>query len=178
MIDPGVVDDYSRWLHKMANELGRPADHDDLVQEGRIAMWRALETYDESLGSLPAWLTGAARQRMRDIAWGKGQPFGHEAVRGEKPVDEGPSLDAMTESEIDGILGYVEEAYADGELADAISRLSLPQRQYVFLRFWAGLNPRSGDADIRALVAQYPVLGQRWHWQRARAALQAELEKD
>lgn len=172
MIDASVLEDYHRWLHATANRISDShGDHDDLVQEGRIAMWRALETYDESLGSLPSWLTRAALQRMRDVAWGHGQPFGHEAVRGQKAVEEGPSLDAMTEDERELVMGRVEQAYHDGELLAVLRTLSAPQQEYVFLRFWAGLNPRSNDPHIRALVAQYEVLGKRWHWQKAKEIL-------
>jgi RNA polymerase sigma factor (sigma-70 family) len=179
MIDPEVIADYNRWLHAVANRLLRDAtdaDHQDLVQEGRVAMWRALESYDETLGSLPSWLTQAAETRMKDLAWGKGRAFGHEAVRGSRPVEEGPSLDALDEDTVSSLLGYVEEAFHDGEILQAIREHLTPrQQEYVFLRFWGGLEPTSRDPHIRALMSQFPVLGERWHWQRIRPILAEAL---
>lgn len=175
MIDPSVIDDYSKWLHAVANRLTDAANHDNIVQEGRVAMWRALATYDESKGALPTWLTRAAEMRMKDVAWGKGQPFGHEAVRGARPVEEGPSLDGLEEQVVEGLLGYVEEAYHDGEIWAAVNSLTEKQREYVFLRFWGGLDPKSASPATRALVSQFPVLKERWHWQRAKGALRERL---
>lgn len=170
-----VVADYERWLHRVANDIGRPEDHDDLVQEGRIAMWRALESYDETLGSLPSWLTEAARMRMKDLAWKHGQPLGRPATRGSREVESGTSLDAYDEDVVEALLGHVETAYHDGEVLDAIRELTPAQQQYVFLRFWGGLDPRSRAPEIRALVAEFPVLQQRHHWQRAKKILADRL---
>lgn len=68
-----ALPDYRRWLHHVANEMLPPtsAEHDDLVQEGYIAMWRALDSFDESKGALPSWLTRAARYRMLDVRRGR-----------------------------------------------------------------------------------------------------------
>lgn len=175
MIDPSVLEDYGRWLHRVATEIGTREQHDDLVQEGRVAMWRALSSYDETLGSLPSWLTRAAEMRMKDVAWGKGQPFGHEAVRGSRQVEEGMSIDEMEEDSVEALMGHVESAYHDGEILEAIRALSPKQQEYVVLRFWGGLEPRSNLPAVRALVAQFPVLKERWHWPRARAALAESL---
>jgi DNA-directed RNA polymerase specialized sigma24 family protein len=61
--------DYDRWLHRTAYELLPPAfdsadAHDDLVQEGRIAVWDAVRTYCPDRGALPAWITLRARSKM------------------------------------------------------------------------------------------------------------------
>lgn len=171
MIDSSVIADYEGWLHRVATDIGHRADHDDLVQEGRIAMWRALRTYDEARGSLPSWLTSAARQRMRDVAWGHGQPTGRPATRGSREVAQGGSLDAMDEETVTALLGHVEEAYHDGAILEAVRALPARQREYVFLRFWGGLDPTSRTPEVRALVAEFPVLAERWQWTRARATL-------
>jgi hypothetical protein len=80
------LDDYHNWLYKTAMEMlpnaGRDPYIDDLVQEGRIAMWRALEKYDDCKGTLAPWLTNAARMRMKDIAFGHGRWTGHTGRRG------------------------------------------------------------------------------------------------
>lgn len=176
MIDTAVLADYEKWLHAVTNSLTTPAEHDDIVQEGRVAMWRALSTYDESRGALASWLTRAAEMRMKDVAWGSGQPTGHEPLRGSRPVEEGPSLDGEPEEIVQALLGYVEEAYHDGEIMKIIREVLTPrQQEYVFLRFWGGLEPRSQAPQVRALILEFPVLAERWHWQRARALLAERL---
>ncbi len=77
---------YHRWLYKTAaaflpDGFADP-DLDDLVQEGRIAMWKAYAAYDECKGTLAPWLVNAARMRMRDIAHGTGRYTGHAGRRG------------------------------------------------------------------------------------------------
>lgn len=80
------VADYHSWLCKLAGDMlpGSYYDSafDDLVQEGRIAMWKASTTYDPQKGSLPSWVTGAARMRMKDVAHGHGRYTGHTGRRG------------------------------------------------------------------------------------------------
>jgi DNA-directed RNA polymerase specialized sigma subunit len=58
-----LIGDYEAWLHKRAWLIGGPNTHDDLVQEGRIAMWQALSSFNE-LGALPAYLTTRANGHM------------------------------------------------------------------------------------------------------------------
>ncbi len=174
--DPSVIADYDRWLGAVAMRLlgatWTEADLQDLKQEGRVAMWRALETYDEAKGALPSWLTRAAEMRMKDIARGHGQPFGREATRGSREVDTGGSIDAFDEDQIDGLLGYVSEEIHDGEILRVIrERLTPRQQEYVFLRFWGGLDPRAQAPQVREMVKQFPVLAERWQWQRAKPIL-------
>jgi DNA-directed RNA polymerase specialized sigma24 family protein len=80
------LDDYHNWLYRTAADLlpggFYDPEIDDLVQEGRIAMWRAYEKYDDCKGTLAPWLTNAARMRMRDLAWGHGRWTGHTGRRG------------------------------------------------------------------------------------------------
>lgn len=174
-----TIADFERWLHAVANRLlprSSEEDHQDLVQEGRVAMWRALATFDESKGARASWLVRAAEMRMKDVAWGKGQPFGHEAVRGSRGVEMGPSTDELSDDQVEALLGYVEEAFHDGEVLRIIrERLSPRQQEYVFLRFWGGLDPSSRAPATMALVAQFPVLSERWHWQRAKPILAEAL---
>lgn len=174
-VDPEVIKDYERWLHKVANEIGRPEDHDDLVNEGRIAMWKSLETFDPALGALASWITTAARSRMKDLAWGRGQPTGHEAVRGSRQVEEGPSLDGMEEQIVEALVGRVELAYHDGEILDVVRSLPREQQEYVFLRFWGGLDPASRSPEMKALVAQFPAVRDRSRWRDALPVLTERL---
>ena len=82
MLDPGIIANYKNWLYAYARVVSRNiSDHDDLAAEGRIAMWRALETYDPSKGALPPYLTRAAKWRMRDVAR-RGHWLGTPSARG------------------------------------------------------------------------------------------------
>lgn len=175
-----IIADYDAWLGKVAMlMLGEPwdeADLQDLKQEGRVAMWRALETYDADKGSLPSWLTRAAEMRMRDLARGHGKTFGHERVHGWSDVEWGPSIDHMDEDRADGLLAWVTEEIYDGEILQVIrERLTPAQQEFVFLKFWGGLDPMKQAPQLRALVAEFPVLRQHWHWQRAKQILREEL---
>lgn len=167
-----VLPDYHRWLHRLAYDLlpAGSADHDDLVSEGYVAMWRAFETYDSTRGALPTWLTGAARLRMRDLAFGSAQWFGHEPVRGHRDV-ETDSLDAWLDSYGEShdafgvdVLDGVEQAYHDGEIAEAMAGLSPSQREYVYVRFWLGIDPGSRTPVMQALREQFPVVKKRYLW--------------
>lgn len=170
--DPeGVLADYHRWLFAVARDLAwTPSDVDDIAQEGRIAMWRALRTFEGDKGSLPSWLTTAARMRMRDVA--RGRPStGHEAVRAHNEPAVAVSLDSMEEEgEAERVFNlidtydYVETAYHKGVIAKALETLSVKQREYVLLRFFAGLETTSMAPATMALRAQYPVLGRRDLW--------------
>lgn len=77
---------YHNWLYRTAADLLRggyyDADIDDVVQEGRIAMWKAYQVYDDCKGTLAPWLTNAARMRMKDVAIGSGRWTGHTGRRG------------------------------------------------------------------------------------------------
>lgn len=59
-----LIADYEAWLHKRAWLIGGSNSHDDLVQEGRIAMWQALGSFDPDKGALPDWLTRHANFHM------------------------------------------------------------------------------------------------------------------
>lgn len=169
-----ILASYERWLHKVANSYlpAYDARHDDLVQEGRIAMWRALATHEPVKGALPSWLTKAATVRMKEMAFGRGQPTGREATRGVRAVEE-VALEPIVDSyggvdetpflRIDA-MDSVELAYHEGEIHRALDALSPSQREYVFLRFWGGLDPSSRVPEMRALVKEYPVLSKRFLW--------------
>lgn len=167
-----VLPNYRRWLYRLAYDMlpdGSP-DHDDLANEGYIAMWRAFDTYDETKGALPSWLTGAARLRMRDLTSGHGQWFGHEPVRGHREV-ETSSLDAYLDETSDDLswlgedlLDGVEIAYHYGQIHEALATLSPSQREYVFARFWLGIDPSSQAPAMQAFRDAYPVVRRGYLW--------------
>lgn len=173
--DPeGVLADYHRWLFAVARDLAwTPSDVDDIAQEGRIAMWRALMTFDGQRGSLPSWLTLAARSRMGEIARGRKPAYGHQAVRGHKEARVVVSLDSFdpeTDRPVEEMFDlidtcdHIERAYHEGEVAKALDALSPEQQQYVYLRFFCGLDTQTMQATTVAMRKEYPVLGKRWLW--------------
>jgi DNA-directed RNA polymerase specialized sigma24 family protein len=130
---------------RVGERVGSHADADDVLQEARIATWRALPRA-ATKDNPRAWLSVITFMRIIEIldreTW-----TGHTRVRGQ-PVDPlraagKRSLDdpAFTLAEdLDGP-SWVDSAlfsYHEGEIARAISELSPRQRQYVYLRFWCG----------------------------------------
>lgn len=144
-VDPNVLlANYRGWLRKVATGLiGDHALVDDLAQEGWIAMWRALPDYDPARGALPSWLTDHAYWRMltcvQNQAW-LGRPkrhLGRGKIRDyvEKPSSDSSPWELLTAADIlDGVI----QSYHHGQILDAIGRLSVSQRRYVYLRFWCG----------------------------------------
>lgn len=126
-----LLPEYRGWLQKVAGTMigfGDPG-LDDLVQEGYIAMWRALKSYEPSRGSLPSWLTAKARWRMLEVV----QRTKHVRF---VELDEAPE-EALAAPDL---LDSLELAYHNGEIAEAISGLTPAQRRYVLARFWLGLS--------------------------------------
>lgn len=93
-----VLERYRRWLLKVAGEMAaaqgwwRWSERHDLAQEGWIAMWRALRTFDPSRGAEATYLTTAARLRMAEClkreTW-TGTPMvrGHHREKPASPVE-------------------------------------------------------------------------------------------
>jgi DNA-directed RNA polymerase specialized sigma24 family protein len=102
---------YHRWLYRVAASMLPDGfcdpDLDDLVQEGRIAMWKAFEKYEDCKGTLAPWLTNAASMRMKNIAFGHGRYTGHTGRRGwtdatDRNKPRVLSLNLLTELSDDG----------------------------------------------------------------------------
>lgn len=146
---------YRGWLYRVAMSMVPAAEVDDLVQEGYIAMWRALGTYDHTKGAMPTWLTKAAKLRMADIARGHGRPTGHVGIvaspgsrrdsRDSRPAATGTAhLDGMAPGAMEEVEARValwldagiDLAYHRGQIAQALAGLTEEQRTYIVLRFW------------------------------------------
>lgn len=162
--------DYDAWLHHRANQMLSPTDpqHDDLVQEGRIAMWQALARYEPGKGALPAWLTRHANWHMKEVVtrggtW-TGKPRAASTSRVEVQVRSVSSLNALLAPE-DGRPAWERaggvtpdfaevamEAYHHGEIAQALSELTQAQRRYVAARFWGDAR----TAELKQLFGYDP----------------------
>lgn len=147
-LDPNIIlPNYRRWLYAVAAELlfqhRLVKEVDDIAQEGYIAMWKALRTYDKTKGALPGYLTQAARWRMIDVAIKFKPQTGEPSIRGhtrEKaafPVDYQDAY-FMELIGVEEILQDITIAYHQGEIYEAISSLSPAYRDLVYRRFWLG----------------------------------------
>lgn len=150
-----VVNDYRGWLYQTARQLLSDAspDLEDLVQEGRIALWEALSTYEPSRGALPAWLTSKARYAMLKAVqrhkW-TGQPSRNLGRRWPAAEPDTLSLDAeraegVTLADLLASPDTTEQAelsYHHREITDALANLSPRQLTYVKARFWDGMTDR------------------------------------
>lgn len=137
------------WLYKTAYGLLSPGspEIDDLVQEGYIAMWRAMDTFKADSGALTSWLTSKAKYRMLEVVhrrnWTGQPPRLHGSTPAKPPnmlsldADRG---DGVTLADIlpadEEVMDAVLVAYHHGEIHKAISMLTPRQRKYVFARFW------------------------------------------
>jgi RNA polymerase sigma factor (sigma-70 family) len=183
-----MVGDYRSWLLNLAGRLlGGHAhpDRDDLVQEGYIAMWRALDSYSEDKGSLAGWLTFRARMRMLECL-AQSQWTGKPARRDGRHKIETRLVDSLDrellaggndQGETDSItladrvagvehLDGVELAYHHGEILAALEDLTPAQRKYVEARFWKGMT----ESEIKAEVFGYDA-GSLWRSQKNGAKL-------
>jgi DNA-directed RNA polymerase specialized sigma24 family protein len=171
--DPRDV--YVRWLYKTAGEILPGGSYnpglEDLVQEGRIAIWRARDTHDPEKGPLMPWLQLCARHRMHKLVWGDEQPVGHQPVRGVRPVDVVASLDELQIDENPWIPGEVLPDLPEPTLMAALRELSPQQREYIYLRFWQGIEPSSRNPGTVQAMREHPILRNRWLWARTREKL-------
>lgn len=165
-----TIADYEAWLHHRVHQMLAPTDHrhDDLVQEGRIAMWQAHSRHDPDKGPLPSWLTQHATWHMKEVLARRGKWTGSPARRdGRHEVQDVPevSLDALMTPADDGrpadeaaggvspdIADAAMQAYHRGEIVRALEGLSAKQRRYVLLRFWAD----AAGPELRAAFGYDP----------------------
>src|ERR1700755_735130 len=131
---------FEPWLQRTARGIaGSNSPYlEDVIQEGRLALWNALQTYDPSRGALPSWLVYKSRYRMYEVLQGKpwtGQPPRFHGQQGSKEPEHVLSLDAPTDAEpmsanvpaprdTSDSLDSAELAYHDHELATALAKLS------------------------------------------------------
>lgn len=151
---------YERWLHREAYRVGR-IDHDDLVQEGRIAMWKQEIKHG---GEHAGFMTNSAALRMRQVAGGE-KAFGgiKVAVRDVAPdvsLDQfEPTVVGRLSPEQTDLAEQAMMAYHHGAISQAINRLPERQRQ----------------ATLKILTDGAMTPQERAAWTVARQKLAAEL---
>lgn len=122
-------------------------DFDDLVQEGRIALWEVATKRPDAPG---AYFNAAAGMRISEAA-ARGKWTGMPSQRGKPSVDplRRPDRDSLDERDDEGhlirdvalpdITEALQLAYHAGELRQAIDCLPANHQRYVVLRFWYGM---------------------------------------
>lgn len=118
-----VIRNFEKWLRLKAADLTPDRTlREDLVQLGRIAIWKAVDTFDESKGALPSWVQLKARGAMLD----------YFRKTSEIPLaNEREEWDALrTELNASDMVAH------QREIRDAVQGLSPRQREYVYLRFY------------------------------------------
>lgn len=129
--------------------------YDDLVQEGYIAMWRAVESFNPDAGPADYWLKSSASRRMLTVVCrnhytgqtrrengghGGSQPQHRVLSFDELATTIGLEVDAF---EVEDVLAAralddVELSYHHGEIARALGQLTIRERAYVVRRFYFG----------------------------------------
>jgi DNA-directed RNA polymerase specialized sigma24 family protein len=129
-----IINDYHRWRLKMACVYlpYSPNDWHDLAQEGAVAMWQALDTYDPDKGSLPSWLTVAAKMRMRHVVR-RGTWTGMPLAKGHTRM---PLAIPVEITEHDRIASGMHDIDAAMDVRAAVAALSPSVRRAIFARFW------------------------------------------
>lgn len=152
-----VIPRYEAWAHTVANGMlgqAQHPDHDDLVQEARIAIWHSLSKHDRAKGALPSYVTRAAKWQMQDAVQRR-KWTGQETTQGKRVEDRDratASLDALVDAGVTemlaaaDVLEHVSLAYHYGQIHQAVAGLEQRYRDYVFLRFWHGMTPAEIEA--------------------------------
>jgi DNA-directed RNA polymerase specialized sigma24 family protein len=170
-----ILQQYYPWLRKTAGNLIGFDDPwlDDLIQEGYIAMWKALQSHDPDKGPLVPRLMFLARQRMLNVGYGHHRYTGHEAVRGSQEAEVSAHYDELPDREY-AMPVTTDEPYVEPSLTDALSALPPKQREYVFVRFWIANGAFGRTPSVIKAGDQYPVLKNDKLWLRAREALRKD----
>lgn len=184
-----VLADFRKWLLAVSNRMiatsrgGRGEDYEgrvqELAQEGYIAMWRALDTYDPDKGALASWLVTAAELRMADVLR-RGTSFGQvgnrppgteEGLRAQRSLEElpAPEIDELEQRIAIWLSEGLALAYHRGAIHRAVAQLTPDERRYVIMRFWEG----KANPEIQPHVSG----NVRWLWSTAKAKLRDDLRR-
>lgn len=125
-------------MQRVAARLASPNDVDDVLQASLLSAWRHRDQYDESRGSVRAWLLAITTNEARRSHRGKSHFSPLAADR------------AMPET--DSVL--------DMDLQRAVKALPRRQRQAIELHYYVGLNVhevaevmRCADGTVKATLA-------------------------
>lgn len=140
--------------------IEKPADSEDLRQEGLIAAWKATHSYDAArnvpylswamqsidyamqehrfrgtwTGMPPRSKNGGSSVKHFDVPVGLGNEDTSDRVAGR-------SASWILDKAVAGVLESSDWAYHEVEIVKAIASLKPDQQKYIYLRFWLGMRP-------------------------------------
>lgn len=173
-----VIESHDHLARIIASERVSPdAPFDDVLQEERIAVWRAALTRPGD--DLRGLASVVMRRRANEVAtrqtWtgsgGDGRKRRADVLR-----EQRDSLDSLLEDvgfavAAPDLLEDVEWSYHHGEIAEALAALTPTQRTYVILRFWL----RYTEPEIAGYLGT-TTKSVSSAWDRAKPVLQDRLE--
>lgn len=108
---------------------GSRARAEDIVQEAFVSLWRAGGRYDQSRGSVRAWVLSAVHNRAIDA-------FRREAARPTRPLDEGGVTERLAAPELTDV--EAERRMDSDHVRGALRELPDDQRQVIELSYYGG----------------------------------------
>jgi len=128
--------DFREWVQphllamgRLATRLTSAADSDDVVQESLVRAWRKRESYDESRGSVQAWLLAIVADRCRR----------HRTRHWRHESSQFIDVAATPSTDLDRTV----------DVERAVRRLSHRQRVAVELHYYVGLSVAEAAAVMR-----------------------------
>lgn len=114
---------------------------EDVVQEAFLSLWRAGGRYDQSRGSVRAWILSVVHNRAIDM-------FRRESLRAARPLDEGSVAERLAAPELTEVEAE-RRAEAD-RVRHALHELPDDQRQVIELSYYGGFTHQQ-IAELLAL---------------------------
>lgn len=102
---------------------------EDIVQEAFLSIWRAGGRYDQSRGSVRAWILSTVHNRAIDL-------FRRESLRAARPLEEGNVADRLAAPELTEVI--VERRAEAERVRVALDDLPDDQRQVIELSYYGG----------------------------------------
>ena len=116
---------------------------EDVVQDAFMALWRAGARYDQSRGSVRAWILSVVHNRAIDS-------FRRESLRTAASLEEGSGVERVASPELTEV---TVELRAEAErIRDALHQLPDEQRQVIELSYFGGFTHHQ-IAEMLALPA-------------------------
>lgn len=146
----GFVADCEGWLRAASVKiLSNDSAREDVLQEGRITLWKTWRAYEGDSDRVKIALN-RAKQRMMQVAWRDAPTTGNPAEKRRYEAKVDAHIDGMLPADVEELLAYasgvddVEVAYHHGEIVAALNALTPKQRAYVYARFWCGMDASDG----------------------------------
>ncbi len=125
-----LIDAYGRPVYgKALHILGEPRLAEDVARDTLLLLWRKPHRFEETKGTLRAFLMGVARFKAIDVARREGRVRSKASLLGE----------AAAFFQSSGADRGVEDAIA---LRSAVSKLPLAKQEVIFLAYYKGLTYR------------------------------------